>query len=332
MTKPDSSVAAMVDRLTQLDLSSRGAIDPIRRAVTEIHGVNTAMQAARHLDATIDEGDLVVIVTGFLIPPTYAPETDGPPGAIALARGIRDGLGGRPLILGEESVVEVCDAAGSAADLELSQTDSVVAGHDSVGVGVFPTHNGKAETFVDELLAHEPAAIVAIEKPSPNRAGRYHTMAGHDITDESAKVDTLFKAPEVAGGDILTVSVGDGGNEVGMGAIEATIRAEVPMGDVCDCPCKDGIAAAVQTDVLVPAAVSNWGAYGITTCLSSLTDSGGLLHSRETEAAMLEAISDGGAIDGITDELAASVDGLSSAVHESLVCLLRTLETRREEP
>lgn len=322
---PPNNVAIGVNRLTQVDLSGRGTIEPILRAVTEKYGANTAMQAARRLHATVQPGDTVGILTGFLIPPEYAPETDGPLGAVILARAIRDRLGGVPIIMCEEAAVEACKAAGRAANLEIDHAGNLSADRDGVGIVAFPTEEAEARSFVDTFLAYEPVAVVAVEKPSPNRAGRYHTMTGQDISAATAKIDTLFEASNLDE-EVFTVGVGDGGNEIGMGGIEATVREDVPNGDTCQCSCREGIAARIETDLVVPAAVSNWGAYGITTCLSALGEDDGLLHSAETEAAMLEAVSEAGGVDGITGENIPSCDGLASEVHESLVCLLQALE------
>jgi hypothetical protein len=76
---------------------------------------------------------------------------------------------------------------------------------------------------------------------------------------------------------------------------------------------------------LVTAAVANWGAYGIVTCLAALRQQPDLLHSAATELAMLEACVRAGAADGITGRREATVDALPAAVHASIVELLHAL-------
>jgi hypothetical protein len=77
--------------------------------------------------------------------------------------------------------------------------------------------------------------------------------------------------------------------------------------------------------MLVTAAVANWGAYGIVTCLAALRQQPDLLHSAATELQMLEACVRAGAADGITGRREATVDALPAAVHASIVELLHAL-------
>ena len=73
------------------------------------------------------------------------------------------------------------------------------------------------------------------------------------------------------------------------------------------------------------AAVANWGAYGIVTCLAALRQQSDLLHSAATELAMLDACVQAGAADGITGRREATVDALPAAVHASIIELLQAL-------
>jgi hypothetical protein len=60
---------------------------------------------------------------------------------------------------------------------------------------------------------------------------------------------------------------------------------------------------------VIPAGISNWGAYALVAALSVL--SGKLLmRPPEHELAVLKALLDAGAVDGCTKERALSVDGL----------------------
>ena len=54
----------------------------------------------------------------------------------------------------------------------------------------------------------------------------------------------------------VTIGIGDGGNEIGMGKIpHETIVKNIPNGDLIHC--------RVPTDHLIVAGVSNWGAYAL---------------------------------------------------------------------
>jgi len=73
-----------------------------------------------------------------------------------------------------------------------------------------------------------------------------------------ARMDNLFEQCREQG--ILTIGIGDSGNEIRMGNIYDTVRKVVPYGDNCKCSTKCGIANSTLVDVAVVATVSNWGA------------------------------------------------------------------------
>ncbi|MBI4277618.1 MAG: DUF4392 domain-containing protein [Armatimonadetes bacterium] len=122
-----------------------------------------------------------------------------------------------------------------------------------------------------------------------------------------------------------TVGIGDGGNEYGCGLIYEDVRAITGHGARCQCPCGDGMANAVATDVLVIGAVSNWGAYGTCAMLARLLDNPDLVHDPETEYRMLDANVRAGAADGMSALPSMSVDGISVQVNQGLVRQLREM-------
>jgi hypothetical protein len=201
------------------------------------------------------------------------------------------------------------------------------AQQDPVGVAfqAFPTEAKAARTAATQVLEQiHPAAIVVTEKVGPNRLGIAHSAMGFAIPDGArALVEYLLEAAHAAG--IPTIGVGDNGNDIGFGIIEDEVRRYKPYGDVCQCPCGGGLATVTTTTLLVTAAVANWGAYGIVTCLAALQNKPELLHSAATELTMLEACVQAGAADGITGRLEATVDALPAPVHASIVELLRAL-------
>lgn len=324
MAEHTTVVGTAVEHLTQTDVGGRGPIRPIREAVAEAQGVEAAMQAAERLLGAVEPDDVVVILTGFLIPPSMIPETDGPPGAVSVARATDAGLDANPIIACEAEAVGICEATATAGGLSVLDRDASLESVRTTAVEAFPADRSDAQAYAEELLALEPAAVIAVEKVGPNRVGRYHNMAGYDITSRTAKVDVLFDALDEHDTDVTTVAVGDAGNEVGMGVVEETVREEIPYGDTCRCECGEGIAAAIDADVLVPAAVSNWGAHGVVTCLSALADRQ-FLHEPGIERRMLEAASLAGSVDGIGGGTTGWCDGLPIAVHESVVRLLREI-------
>ena len=110
-----------------------------------------------------------------------------------------------------------------------------------------------------------------------------------------------------------------------MGNIKEAVKKDIPYGATCQCPCKSGIAADSTVDALVVAAVSNWGAYGIASCLAALTKNLNAFHNGKIERRILENISNQGAIDGVTCLTEDSVDGLSSEINVYVVEMLREI-------
>lgn len=128
---------------------------------------------------------------------------------------------------------------------------------------------------------------------------------------------------------MLTIGIGDGGNEIGMGRIIDAVKEHVPYGSKCQCPCKAGIGAVTETDVLVTANVSNWAATGIAACLAIKLANIDILHHGETEQKIIEACTEAGSIDGVSGYAKASVDGFSAKANGSIVEILRGIAERR---
>ena len=131
-------------------------------------------EAAEHV---LSRPGTTFIVTGFYISMAAAPETDGPPGALAL---------GRALERLDRRVVYVSDR----------YTAPIL--RDSVGpdtpVVDFPIDDDLAsERFASELLSElDPSLLISIERCGMTKAGAYLNMRGVDISDHTARVDHLF--------------------------------------------------------------------------------------------------------------------------------------------
>jgi len=93
----------------------------------------------------------------------------------------------------------------------------------------------EAKKLLDEL---NPSAIMSIEKAGCNIRGEYHTMIGVNVTKLHAKAEYIIEEARKRG--IITIGIGDGGNEIGMNVIEDYVRRYVPYGDKCQCPCGGG--------------------------------------------------------------------------------------------
>lgn len=276
-----------IDHVLALDLGGRG--------IAGFFVPGAALAAARALR----RARRVLVVTGFCVPPGV-PETDGPPGAAVLGRALRL-LGARVRYVTDAAVVPPLEAALKALD-EPASVDVV-------------RDRGAAA-----LLARErPTHLVAIERPGRCASGDYRSARGESIAAWNAPLDELFLLARRArpgggrAGAPVTVAVGDGGNEIGMGNVRSRLAREGRL--------MASIASVVRVDHLVVAGTSNWGAYGIVAALERLARRH-LLHTAEVERRLLQACVDAGAVDGIVRWRRPTVDGLDADVHAGIVTLL----------
>src|SRR5260370_17265052 len=97
----------------------RGVTYPLYEAARKKQGKPLTWLAAKLLMDKVKKGDYVFVVTGAGTPPGLpAGETDGPPGAAAIARAIEIGLGAKPVLISEArnmpAVTKSTEAAGVA--------------------------------------------------------------------------------------------------------------------------------------------------------------------------------------------------------------------------
>jgi hypothetical protein len=199
-----------------------------------------------------------------------------------------------------------------------------------VAVKDFPVDENGAEEEAHKIIEDlKPSAIITLEKIGRNRKGVYHTALGGDMSPYTAKVDRLVDAAREKG--ILTIGIGDYGNEIGFGVIEDTARELTKYGEKCQCPCGEGMVTSVKTDIVVVAAMSNWGGYGIETCLAILLEDLNLIHDSETERRIIEQCSLAGASDGATNASDFMADGISIEGQRAMITLLKEVALRKTE-
>jgi len=290
--------AYMIDQAVTVDVAFRKGVQKLYEAAIAIVNKPLCLAAAESITTAAQKGDIVSIITGFPVLEKKVCETDGPLGAAVLSETLRS-MGLKPILVTDDLCVDVVKA---------TSLDTVVT--------VCPTDN---ET--DKLLArHKPSALIAIERPGANIKGEYHTMRGINISHLiSSKTDYLFKQARKRG--IATVAVGDGGNELGCGAVIDAVQKYVPYGARCQCPCNGGIAAATPADILVIGGTSNWGSYGIAACLSLMKDLK-YEHTSECELQLLKRAISAGSADAVTGKKELSVDGLPMSINALIVDLI----------
>lgn len=274
----DTSSQSAVQRIESL--SRR---DPGGRGLAAHAEPHLLLPAARELL----RGERVVIVTGFCIRATLSGETDGPPGALALANALRQ--------LGKEVVLLTDDFS---APLLAAGSDIYGSG---IPVALLSLPQEHADATIDALLAgFAPTHAVAIERPGNAADGHRYSMRGEILDDLVASADRLFAPPTTR--EYTTLAIGDGGNELGLGSLREALSERIDHGRTIFC--------ATAADHVVPAGISNWGAYALAAALS-LVAGKRLIRAPEHERAVLAAMVAAGAVDGCTKQRALSVDGLA---------------------
>jgi len=192
---------------------------------------------------------------------------------------------------------------------------------------VFPCVDSKeSKKIADTMMAdYKPKAVIAVETIGPNKKGVKHRGIGTDAeeNEKMPKLEHLFYEADKRG--VLTIGIIDQGNELGSGTIEEDVRRITPYADVCRCPCEAGIACVVKADVVFPAAISNWGAYGIVAMLAFLLKKPEILQDAYTERRMLEACVMAGAVDGQILSTVPGVDSVASEADEALISMLHSV-------
>eukprot|EP00545_Synedropsis_sp_CCMP1620_P013956 CAMPEP_0119021978 /NCGR_PEP_ID=MMETSP1176-20130426/27089_1 /TAXON_ID=265551 /ORGANISM="Synedropsis recta cf, Strain CCMP1620" /LENGTH=323 /DNA_ID=CAMNT_0006976701 /DNA_START=54 /DNA_END=1025 /DNA_ORIENTATION=+ len=271
---------------------------------------------ASRIFAALPAGSLVVVLTGFPCcvnesPPT---ETDGPPGAVALARAAVH-LGHTCKIVTDECNEAVFQAAiddekwGEGGKLELQVFSAT-----------------KDEDNRLQALAKDCDLVIACERAGPGEDGNCYTMRGINMNERNI-IAPLHKIIQYAS-PTKFLAVGDGGNEMGMGKVIDKIKKHIPKGDQIGC--------IVAADHLVAASVSNWGGYAVAAgaaVMQAAKESSSkeemktkvaewvekCVPTEQEEIDLLNRCVAKGCRDGVSGKVEATVDGMPLAT--SLKCL-----------
>lgn len=286
---PDAKLAAILAAV-QTDPGNRGLArvpgDNLFTATAgDFQAACRSLLASHEVAADVD--------TGFYIPTGQPPayETDGPLGAVFLLRSL--------------GAILAQVAAFSPPDCGKAIHAGAVAAHLLVDSRQLETHGVLTQVVqCGDWPGYQSFHSIALEHVGRARDGRYYSMRGRDITQFTPTTDNgyLERNP-----DTVTIGIGDGGNEIGMGKIpHETIVKNIPNGDLIHC--------VVPTDHLIVAGVSNWGAYALAAgvfVLRGVTPPPDLFDP-ETELRILEVmVKEGPLVDGVTGRQTATVDGLT---------------------
>jgi hypothetical protein len=270
----DEKLAAILAAV-QTDPGNRGlARDPHDNLFTATAGdfLKACRSIAEHHDPAL------AVFTGFYIPSADPPafETDGPLGACFVQRAFA------PLSISCGLVAEdvVCRA---------------------VHAGLCSRQEYEAVPLTRPGLQF----ILSIEHAGAAADGKHYTMRGRDITEHN-RYARAFDDLRFSSGAV-TIGIGDGGNEIGMGKItHDTIVKNIPNGDFIHC--------RVPTDHLIVCGVSNWGAYALVAGVYVLrgVKPPADLFDPDREREILEVmVKHGPLVDGVTGQQTATVDGLT---------------------
>lgn len=256
--------------------------DPAQRGVHFLALPGELGRAAKSLFAA----SRVAIVTGFFIVDQKTFETDGPPGARAIGRALES----------LQIPVEFLTDSFGVSTLQK-------AGLQPVG-----------KTFHAGSLPQKLTHLIAVERLGRAVDERYYSMRGRDITEVTEPLDQLFL--DANSQDIVTIGIGDGGNEIGMGKIRDHVISNISHGAT--------ISSIVPTDFLISSGTSNWGAWGLVAGLSLLARHDLLPDVEEARDDLRQAI-DAGCCDGVTGRREMTVDGLTVEVYLDPLQKLRDL-------
>jgi hypothetical protein len=286
-----------IERLVQVDVG-RNVAALFDAADGGLRGAASALLSAR--------SGRVGLITGFYVPQGTPPaaETDGPLGAALLAKAL--GAVGIPCRLAtDEPCRGACAAALAGAGARNVPIDII-----ALGAPLAPL----IETWRRAGITH----AISIERCGRSADGAPRNMRGQDIGSYTAPLDDLFVA-----GPWETIAVGDGGNEIGMGAISRSLIARhVDHGET--------IACITPAQHLIVAGVSNWGAYALIGALAALREDWrptllGCLDETLDRAVLEAMIEEGPAVDGVSRLPTLTVDNLDIATHHQVLRKIRTL-------
>ena len=322
--------------LIQTDLAHRG--------IHQIPGKNLCTFTRGNLYRAIkflaeNPGCQVGIVTGFYIPTADppAPENDGPPGALFIARGLNQ-LGYPVLLITDQYCREPLQQgielfANQINNIQFIEFPLEIDELKSFERDFFQTHSslkclisiervGPCHTtasFLKNVKKDDEVDLEQFKKHGPAaQAGECLNMHALSVTGYAEPIHRLFERERFPKDDIFTIGIGDGGNEIGMGSIPWQVIARNILNGL-----GGKIACRLKTDATIVAGVSNWGGYalmaGLYLYLDRIDDLKNL-YDESTETKLIETyFQSKSAVDGTLCYPAMSVDGIEWNFHLNII-------------
>ncbi|MCK4726986.1 MAG: DUF4392 domain-containing protein [Anaerolineales bacterium] len=300
MSLDGDNLDAAIQEIILDDPNNRGHSSLYHSLGSEI--VNQFSFVSRQIRHHISAGSRVGLLTGF--PVNGLLETDGPFGIAVLFNQFME----------MQCSVEIWSSSLLLPSLKqfFSAINLVPDKYRMLPIGATLSSH-QAKTFLENSSLD---LLIAVETPGQNRVGVFHNMHGQDISPLCADFDSVFQiATQV---NIMTVGIGDGGNELGLGSLGTIVRNKIPFGSVCVCSCQQGIASVTDSQYPFPGGISNWVAYGLAAALAHTTQTK-FLHSSNDEEKFLNIAQKKGLVDGCLGKPNLSVDGVALPILRSKI-------------
>ncbi len=323
-----------IDQLVTLEIKNaggpRGVLRPLYEAARRLTAGPISSAAAVALADRVKPGDVVLLLTGAGYLPTMPKgESDGPPGAAALARALHLGLGAIPVFTVEQHHADVMSAAATASGLSLRSVSHALQTAMGAAIATAPVDQSAADDWVRQVVTDlKPAVVIGIERLAPGRDGAVYAAKGlplsgpNGINDGLTDISALMTYARKAGA--LTIGLGDHGNEAGFGSILETTVAVMPHGEK--------LATPVAADIVFPAANANWASYAIEAALACHLGRAELMHRPETEERVLRRCFEAGVLEAMAFSAEFLVDGLEGETSIAVVQILGNIVRKHLEP
>ncbi|HUL37931.1 MAG TPA: glutamate cyclase domain-containing protein [Thermodesulfobacteriota bacterium] len=298
------------------------------------------------VSSLVENGKKVVIITGFYIPAGDPPatETDGPPGALMLAEGLKY-LGMEVSLLSDEYTLSTLKAGLKVLHLtekeipvicfplehsDQDDTSRMINEENETSLSI-----RFAQDFFSSLWGQSITHLIYIERVGPNYTldslrdqkrqakpplqefevilpppirNRCFSSRLEDITRFTAKTHFLLELAERLKLPMESIGIGDRGNEIGAGKIPWEVFKQSSMTN------REAVfCSRVKTDYLISCGISNWGGYALLAGVALAKGKLDVLEkvTPEQEGMVLDyLVRHGPAIDGITCRQDRSVDGI----------------------
>lgn len=156
-------------------------------------------------------------------------------------------------------------------------------------------------------LSH--SLLITSNVPGRNIAGVFHTKDGFSVTKTIYPLENIIDASPPR----FWLTIGSGGSEIGLGKF---IRS-FPLGNMCNCPCQQGISSNKKANKTILSVTSNLGALILSVVLAKRNDIK-WKYSWKKENEILSVLNKENSIEGTRNDRG-TFRGISSTVYRMLI-------------